>query len=71
MANILYFEIPADDVDRTQHFYHSLLRWKIEPIKVPDPELTSIEYQDIIIGETKKVTLMGGTLSMCGMLSGR
>ncbi len=67
MANIVYFEIPADDVDRAKHFYHSLLGWKIEPTKVPDPEVTSMEYQDVITGETKEVTPMGGTLSMGGM----
>ena len=44
MANIVYFEIPAEDVDRAKRFYHSLLGWKIEPTKVPmDPEMTSMQ----------------------------
>jgi len=67
MANIVYFEIPADDVDRAKNFYHSLLGWKIEPTKVPIPEMTSLQYQDIITGESNEVTPMGGTLSMGGM----
>jgi len=67
MANIVYFEIPADDVDRAKRFYHSLLGWKIEPTKVPIPEMTSMQYQDIITGETKEVTPMGGTLNVGGM----
>ena len=66
MANIVYFEIPADDVDRAKRFYHSLLGWKIEPTKVPIPEMTSMQYQDIITGETKE-TPMGGTLNVGGM----
>ena len=67
MANIVYFEIPADDVDRAKRFYHSLLGWKIEPTKVSIPDMTSMQYQDIITGESNEVTPMGGTLSMGGM----
>ena len=55
MANIVYFEIPADDVDRAKRFYHSLLGWKIEPTKVPVPD-TSMQYQDIITGDSNVVT---------------
>lgn len=47
MANIVYFEIPADNVDRAKHLYHSLLGWKIESTKVPVPD-ASMQYQDII-----------------------
>jgi len=67
MANIVYFEIPADDVDRAKRFYNSLLGWKIEPTKVSIPDMASMQYQDIITGETKEVTPMCGTLSMGGM----
>ena len=67
MANIVYFEIPADDVDRAKHFYHSLLGWKIEPTKVSIPDMASMQYQDIITGDSNEVTPMGGTLSMGGM----
>jgi len=64
MANIAYFEIPADNVDRAKHFYHSLLGWKIQPTKSPmDPsKVASMQYQDVITGEAKE-----GTLSMGGM----
>jgi predicted enzyme related to lactoylglutathione lyase len=67
MANIVYFEIPADDVDRAKRFYNSLLGWKIEPTKVSIPDMASMQYQDIITGESNEVTPMGGTLSMGGM----
>jgi predicted enzyme related to lactoylglutathione lyase len=64
MANIAYFEIPADNVDRAKHFYHTLLGWKIEPTKTSmDPsKVAMMEYQDVNTGEAKE-----GTLSMGGM----
>ena len=67
MANIVYFEIPADDVDRAKRFYNSLLGWKIEPTQVSIPEMASLQYQDIKTGDANEVTPMGGTLSMGGM----
>ncbi len=63
MANIAYFMIPADNVDRAKHFYHSLLGWKIEPTKVPmDPsQMASMQHHDIITGKAEEGTLnMGG-----------
>jgi predicted enzyme related to lactoylglutathione lyase len=66
MANIVYFEIPADDVDRANRFYHSLLGWKIESTKVPVPD-TLMQYQDITTGDSNMVTPMDGTLSKGGM----
>ena len=30
-ANIIWFEIPADDPKRAQKFYSALFGWKIEP----------------------------------------
>lgn len=64
MANIAYFEIPADNVDRAKHFYHTLLGWKIEPTKTAmDPEMMkTMEYQDVKTGEPKE-----GTMNMGGM----
>jgi hypothetical protein len=64
MANIGYFEIPADNVDRAKHFYHGLLGWKIAPTKTPmDPaDMASMEYQDIVLGDVKE-----GTMNMGGM----
>lgn len=67
MANIVYFEIPADDVDRAKTFYNSLLGWKIEPTKVSDPDTKAMQYQDIKTEETKEATPMGGALSMGGL----
>jgi uncharacterized protein len=65
MANIVYFEIPADDVDRAKRFYSSLLGWKIEPTKVSIPEMASMQYQDIITGEPNEAPM--GSLSTGGM----
>jgi predicted enzyme related to lactoylglutathione lyase len=31
-ANIIWFEIPADEIDRAKKFYKSLFGWKIGPI---------------------------------------
>ena len=59
MANIAYFQIPADDVGRARKFYQSLLGWKIEP----DTTLMdkSLQWQNIITGEPKEGTMnMGG-----------
>ncbi|MGA9086848.1 MAG: VOC family protein [Methanoregula sp.] len=62
MANIAYFQIPADNVDRAKHFYHSLLGWKIEPTKTPmDPAVAPMQYQDIVTGKAEEGTMnMGG-----------
>jgi hypothetical protein len=58
MANIAYFQIPADDVGRAKIFYQSLLGWKIEP----DTALAdkSLEWQNIITGEPKEGTMNSG-----------
>jgi len=62
MANIAYFQIPADNVDRAKHFYHALLGWKIEPTKTPmDPAAAPMQYQDIVTGRAEEGTMnMGG-----------
>ena len=65
MANIVYFEIPADDVDRAKRFYQSLLGWKIEPTKVSIPDMATMKYQDIITGEPNEAPM--GSLSTGGM----
>ena len=58
MANIAYFQIPADDVGRAKKFYQSLLGWKIEP----DTALSdkSLEWQNIITGEPQEGTMNSG-----------
>ncbi len=62
MANIAYFEIPADNVDRAKHFYHSLLGWQIEPTKAPaSPAMVAPQYRDITTGPAEEGKLnMGG-----------
>ena len=62
MANIAYFEIPADNVDRAKHFYHSLLGWQIEPTKAPaSPAMVATQYRDITTGPAEEGKLnMGG-----------
>ena len=64
MANIAYFEIPADNVDRAKHFYHNLLGWKIGPTTMPtDPaKFAAMQYQDVSTGGAEE-----GTLNMGGM----
>ncbi len=64
MANIAYFEIPADNVDRAKHFYKTLLGWKIAPTQTAmDPEaMKTMEYQDIVTGDA-----LEGTMNMGGM----
>ena len=63
MPNIVYFEIPANNIDRAKHFYHALLGWKIEPTKVPMDQAAAaaMQYHDISTGEAQEGTLtMGG-----------
>ena len=63
MANIGYFMIPADNVDRAKHFYRSLLGWKIEPTSAfMDPSrMAAMQHYDIITGKSEEGTLnMGG-----------
>jgi predicted enzyme related to lactoylglutathione lyase len=63
MANIGHFMIPADNVERAKHFYHTLLGWKIEPTKNPmDPsQIAEMQYHDISTGAAKAGTMnMGG-----------
>lgn len=63
MANIAYFDIPADNVDRAKHFYQTLLGWKIAPTKAPlDPiKVAATQYQDILTGPAQEGTMnMGG-----------
>jgi predicted enzyme related to lactoylglutathione lyase len=59
MANIAYFQVPADDVGRARKFYQSLLGWKIEPdTNLPDK---SLQWQNITTGEPEAGTMnMGG-----------
>jgi predicted enzyme related to lactoylglutathione lyase len=64
MANIAHFMIPADNVDRAKHFYHNLLRWKIEPTGNPmDPaKMAAMQYHDIVTGPAKQGTMNTGGL---------
>jgi len=62
MANLAYFEIPADNVGRAKKFYKSLLGWTIEPTSMPTAMPATMEYQDVKTGEPK-----AGTLAMGGM----
>lgn len=63
MPNIVYFEIPADDVARAREFYQSVLGWKIEPTRGPlEPEaIAAMQYHDIDTGDAGEEGLtMGG-----------
>ena len=56
--------IPADNIDRAKYFYHTLLGWKIEPIKNPmDPsKIAEMQYHDISTGAAKEGTMNTGGL---------
>lgn len=64
MANIAYFEIPANNVDRAKHFYHSLFGWKITPTTslMDASNAAAIQYHDIITGPATD-----GAMNMGGM----
>jgi hypothetical protein len=60
MANIGWFDIPADDVGRAKKFYQSLLGWKIAPAE-GFPDKTQ-ERQSIITGEPQVGSMHSGGL---------
>ena len=63
MANIGFFDIPTDDVDRAKKFYSSLLGWKIEPAAdFPYPEM---QRQTIQTGDPEEGTMHAGGLYKC------
>jgi predicted enzyme related to lactoylglutathione lyase len=65
MPNIVYFEIPADDVARATRFYQSLLGWEIEPAKDEHMDLevlAEMQYQVITLGGPKEGNLSEGGL---------
>ena len=45
-ANIVWFEIPADDIQRAKKFYNTLFGWKINPL----PASPMPDYQHIDTG---------------------
>ena len=58
MANISYFEVPADDIMRAKKFYTEILGWDFMPTRVPGMQ---VEYWNISTGKSRKDTLnMGG-----------
>jgi uncharacterized protein len=64
MPNIVYFEVPADDVERAKRFYESLLGWRIEPTGAPmEPEdAAAMQYHDVVTGEAGEGGLNTGGL---------
>jgi hypothetical protein len=60
MANIGFFDIPADDVARAKKFYRSLLGWTIEP--ATDFADKSQQRQNIITGKPENGTMNRGGL---------
>jgi len=58
MANIGFFDIPADDVNRAKQFYTALLGWSVEPAAdFPDP---AQERQIVITGAPEEGTVNTG-----------
>jgi uncharacterized protein len=60
MANVGFFQIPAEDINRAKNFYQSLLGWKIEPDTTLENK--SLQWQNIITGEAKAGTMNKGGL---------
>jgi len=63
MANIAFFDIPADNHERAKHFYTSLFGWKINLGKTaPEQEkIAAMQYHAVLTGEAKEGTMnMGG-----------
>ena len=60
MANVGFFQIPADDIDRAKNFYQSLLGWMIEPDTTLENK--SLQWQNIITGEAKEGMMNKGGL---------
>jgi uncharacterized protein len=58
MANIGFFQIPADDVGRARTFYQSLFGWKIEPDTTLENK--SLQWQNILTGEPEEGTMNNG-----------
>jgi uncharacterized protein len=58
MADIGFFQIPADDVGRARKFYTSLLGWKIDPDTTLENK--SLEWQSIITGEPEEGAMNKG-----------
>ncbi|MEW6722046.1 MAG: VOC family protein [Candidatus Micrarchaeota archaeon] len=57
MANLAYFEVPVEDLERAKKFYQEVLGWKIEKSKMPE---SPPDYCDISTGKSKKNTLNSG-----------
>jgi predicted enzyme related to lactoylglutathione lyase len=60
MANIAYFQVPADDIGRARKFYQSLLGWRIEPDTTHENQ--SLQWQNIITGEPEEGAMNKGGL---------
>jgi uncharacterized protein len=58
MANIAFFQVPADDVGRARKFYQSLLGWKIEPDTTLENK--SLQWQNIITGKPEEGAMNKG-----------
>ena len=63
MANIAYFEIPADNVDRAKKFYHALFGWKIEPTKSMGDPAKMKAALDVTFSTLKTVLMVGAVLA--------
>ena len=65
MANIAYFEIPADDMERAKKFYKTVFGWDIRRIPM---EGVPPDYQSVMTGDA--VTIKGPNYEMSQLNSG-
>lgn len=65
MANIAYFEIPADDMERAKKFYKTVFGWDIRHIQMQG---VPPDYQSVMTGDA--VTIKGPNYEMSQLNSG-
>ncbi len=54
MADIVYFELPADDVARAKKFYKNLFEWKFEKVAKADYWMITTGGKDSLCGGLMK-----------------
>jgi uncharacterized protein len=67
-GQVVHFEIPADDVERAQHFYSEAFGWKVQPM----PAMSYTMVTTTPTGDTGPIepgAINGGMLARQGLFS--
>ena len=65
MSSIVWFEIPADDVERAKSFYGALFGWKIEKFQQPQQQgITNYIGVTSVDESAAKVEKLGGKICL-------